>query len=74
MTRNQKMDLHPKNCARIPPRTGPIAGPSSEPASVKPIYAPRSEAVATSETTPLAMAIVPLLPELCKHRRMKRAA
>jgi len=67
------MDRHPRNCERTPPSTGPMAGPSREPAKVKPMYRPRSAAVAMSDTTALAMAMVPLLPELCTHRRTKRA-
>lgn len=62
ITRNQKMALQPRNWAKMPPRTGPSAGPSRVPESTKPMYLPRSAGVAISDTTALVMAMVGELP------------
>lgn len=52
---------------------GPSAGPKVTPIDAYPIYFPLSALVTISATTALPSATVPLLPELCRQRRMIRA-
>lgn len=74
MTRNQEMVLHPRNCQRIPPMSGPKAGATIIPTPTIPMYLPRSEVIETSATTPYARQKKPLLPILCIQRSMNSAA
>src|ERR1700760_1827546 len=62
MVRNQKIDRHPKNFARMPPMVGPKAGASMIPAATGPRYVPLPAGVQTSAMTPKPSATVPLLP------------
>jgi hypothetical protein len=57
MTRNQKIDLHPKVPASTPPMRGPKAGPKIAPAWNNPKYRPFSLGVAISEIVPAPIAI-----------------
>ena len=74
IAKNQKILLHPRNLVKIPPRIGPIAGPSVNPSEEYAIYFPRSALVTRSETVPIETTRAPLQPKLWKHRRVISAA
>lgn len=66
MAKNQKIDLHPKVCAKTPPSKGPNAGPNIELPWNKAIYFPLSPGSAISEIVPLPIDITADPPVACK--------